>query len=187
MENPYRRKKQPELVREQIMVAAVEVAAERGGEILSLGEVARRAGVTKGGLLHHFPSKHILIEAMYDHVLSRFENKLDELMAKDPRPEGRFTRAYVKVTAIINDDCLNSRIVGAASLAMGANADLCEKWNRWIKVKLKQSGEDVHSAAGRMIRFAADGIWLESCFANPLESKGRAEVVKRLLEMSYSI
>lgn len=187
MENSYRRKKQPELVREQILTSAVEVAAERGADILSLGEVARRAGVTKGGLLHHFPSKHILIEAMYDNIMSRFENKLNELVAKDPRPEGRFTRAYVRVMAVINDHNINGRIVGAASLAMGCNAELCDKWNRWLKGKLKECGEDIHSARGRMIRFAADGLWLESCFARPVEKKARAEVVKQLLEMTYSI
>ena len=47
--------------REQILEAAVEVFAERGFRGASFDEVAERAGLTRQGVLHYFPSKKKLM------------------------------------------------------------------------------------------------------------------------------
>ncbi|MDL2226728.1 TetR/AcrR family transcriptional regulator [Deltaproteobacteria bacterium OttesenSCG-928-M10] len=187
MENGYKRKKQPELVRERILAAAASVAVKRGADILSIGQVAREAGVTKGGLLHHFPTKQILIEALYLNLLDQFESKIYEVMAEDENPRGRFTRAYVTVTVMANDERLSGRTVGAAVLAMGTDPTLCDKWNDWLREQLAKNGEDIHSPTGRLIRFAADGIWLEYCFSKPPEIEARGQIIERLLAMTETI
>jgi AcrR family transcriptional regulator len=54
--------------REIVLSTAVEVFAEDGLEV-SLGRIARRAGVGAGTVYRHFPSKEILVEAVLaDHV-----------------------------------------------------------------------------------------------------------------------
>lgn len=50
--------------REQILEAAVEVFAERGFRGASFDEVAERAGLTRQGVLHYFPSKKKLLVAI---------------------------------------------------------------------------------------------------------------------------
>ena len=55
----------------------------------------RRPGVTKGGLLHHFPSKQALIDAVFADLLDALDRDLDARIAADPEPLGAFTRAYV--------------------------------------------------------------------------------------------
>jgi AcrR family transcriptional regulator len=50
--------------REEILVAALEVYAERGYRGTSLDTVAERAGLTRQGLLHYFPSKKKLLIAL---------------------------------------------------------------------------------------------------------------------------
>ncbi|MFG2533426.1 TetR/AcrR family transcriptional regulator [Streptomyces sp. NPDC048516] len=47
--------------REAILQAAVELIAERGYRRTSLAAVAERAGLTQQGLLHHFPTKELLL------------------------------------------------------------------------------------------------------------------------------
>nr|WP_032913886.1 MULTISPECIES: TetR/AcrR family transcriptional regulator [Streptomyces] len=47
--------------REAILRAAMELIAERGYRGTSLAAVAERAGLTQQGLLHHFPSKELLL------------------------------------------------------------------------------------------------------------------------------
>ncbi|MGW2405401.1 TetR/AcrR family transcriptional regulator [Streptomyces sp. NPDC001739] len=47
--------------REAILEAAVELIAERGYRRTSLAAVAERAGLTQQGLLHHFPTKELLL------------------------------------------------------------------------------------------------------------------------------
>ena len=57
--------------------------------------VAAAAGVTKGGLFHHFGSKQALIEGLFADLLARVDAEIDAAIEADPKPRGSFTRAYV--------------------------------------------------------------------------------------------
>lgn len=57
--------------REPILDAAERVAAEIGARHMTLEAVAREAGVSKGGLLYHFPSKDELLSAMVVRYVTR--------------------------------------------------------------------------------------------------------------------
>jgi AcrR family transcriptional regulator len=59
--------------RNAILDAAEVVVTEKGAGSLSFDEVARRSGVSKGGVLYCFPSKVALIAAMASRDLDRFE------------------------------------------------------------------------------------------------------------------
>ncbi|MEU0741248.1 TetR/AcrR family transcriptional regulator [Streptomyces leeuwenhoekii] len=52
--------------REDILAAALEVFAERGFKNASIDAVAERAGLTRQGVLHYFPSKKRLLLEMLD-------------------------------------------------------------------------------------------------------------------------
>lgn len=62
--------------RGRILAAAQELAREVGPGNLSLDAVAARAGVSKGGLLYHFPSKNRLMRALVEDFLGRFDAAL---------------------------------------------------------------------------------------------------------------
>ena len=57
MQSPHRRKKQPEQVRRSLLDCAAQIAVEQGLASVTIQAVAEAAGVTKGGLFHHFASK----------------------------------------------------------------------------------------------------------------------------------
>lgn len=59
--------------RRRILDAAQTLAQCTGPGNLSLDAVAAKAGVSKGGLLYHFPSKARLMEALVEDYLSRFD------------------------------------------------------------------------------------------------------------------
>jgi DNA-binding transcriptional regulator YbjK len=60
MANPYHRQKQPEAVRRALLEQAARLAVEQGVAAVTVQAIADAAGVTKGGLTHHFPSKQAL-------------------------------------------------------------------------------------------------------------------------------
>jgi AcrR family transcriptional regulator len=62
--------------RERILDAAVALAREVGPGNLSLDAVARRAGISKGGLLYNFPNKTALLKALVSHHIDMFEAAL---------------------------------------------------------------------------------------------------------------
>ena len=65
-----------EATRERILRAAEDLTRETGAGNLALDAVAARAGVSKGGLLYHFPSKAKLFEALVDTYLGRWDEAL---------------------------------------------------------------------------------------------------------------
>lgn len=79
--------------RRDILMAAVAVFSESGFRSGSLRDVANRVGLSQAGLLHHFPSKHHLLEAVLDWRDADARSGLG-----DPLPEGvALLRAMVGV------------------------------------------------------------------------------------------
>jgi AcrR family transcriptional regulator len=68
---------------ETLFCAALRVALDKGFGHVTLTSVAERAGVSKGGLLYHFPTKRKLIEAMLRHY-SRDDSKPTAAQSVDP-------------------------------------------------------------------------------------------------------
>src|SRR5690606_17845852 len=93
MTNAHKREKQPELVRHALVEQAARSAATQGLASLTLKNVADAVGVTKGGLLHHFPSKQALIEAVFEDLLRKLDEEIDKLIEHDPVKQGGFSRA----------------------------------------------------------------------------------------------
>jgi AcrR family transcriptional regulator len=56
--------------RGQIVEAAVQVIAERGLENLSLSEIEKKAGMSRGHLMYYFPTKEAILLAVFDRVLT---------------------------------------------------------------------------------------------------------------------
>lgn len=54
-------------MRHHLLWAALATALEKGFGHVTLDAIAQRAGVSKGGLLHYFPNKATLIEALLSH------------------------------------------------------------------------------------------------------------------------
>ena len=67
--------------RQRILQAAVEVMASRGYRAASIDAVARSAGLTKAGVLHHFPNKEAILLALLD-------ARDKELHILEPEPSG---------------------------------------------------------------------------------------------------
>ncbi|MBB5752373.1 TetR family transcriptional regulator [Prosthecomicrobium pneumaticum] len=70
--------------RQRILEAAEAVAQQVGPAHLSLDAVAERAGVSKGGLLYHFPSKQALIVAVIEQHIHEIECARERAEAEQP-------------------------------------------------------------------------------------------------------
>ena len=81
--------------REAILDAALEVFAEGGYRSGSLREVAQRVGISEAGLLHHFPNKVALLEA----VLSRRDDRSREMVPLDSDDPHAALRGVVALAA----------------------------------------------------------------------------------------
>src|SRR5579875_3597310 len=57
--------------RRSILDAAMRLFAERGYHASSNADVAEAAGLTRGAMLYHFPTREDLVEAAIDHIQQR--------------------------------------------------------------------------------------------------------------------
>jgi len=73
---PPRLPRQPADTRRRLLEASETLARRLGPGNLSLDAVAAEAGVSKGGLLYHFPSKAKLLEALVEHHLNGLDATL---------------------------------------------------------------------------------------------------------------
>ena len=87
--------------RDQLVNCMIEAIAEVGFARASVGELARRAGVSKGVVTYHFAAKDDLIRAVIADVIGSMAEYLEpRLIAAEPErfPE-RFIAAYVTAWA----------------------------------------------------------------------------------------
>jgi AcrR family transcriptional regulator len=157
MTSSYTRKKQPDIVRRDLVQNAITLAARQGLSALSLQQVAEAAGVTKGGLLHHFPSKLALVDAVFDLLTVQFAGALQDAMAPDPEPYGRFTRAYLDCSLVEVSDLDEW---SALWRSVVTDPHLSARWGEWLREQVAQHGEHEAGPALEAVRFAADGIWM---------------------------
>ncbi|GBD26928.1 putative HTH-type transcriptional regulator [bacterium HR30] len=62
--------------RERLLQATIECLYELGYRGASTTEIARRAGLSHGGRLHHFPTKTMLVATAVEHLIHRRRDEL---------------------------------------------------------------------------------------------------------------
>lgn len=160
MSDAHHRKKQPVLIRQQLLSVAARIASERGIGAVTLDAVAAASDVSKGGLLHHFPTKASLLEAMLDGLLEGLDAAIDQQMRSDPIPHGRFTRGYLRAVLALRERPEESGDWAQVTLALLTEPHLRQRWRDWVE---KQSEDFVgtdSSVETQIVRFATDGLWL---------------------------
>jgi len=151
-----------ELSRTKILTAAVVVMERDGARALTLEKVAREAGVSKGGLTHHFKSKQELFLGLFDLVVGVMKGQLETQLALEPEDgvPGRMTRAYMRVNleAIRNGEAESMR--GLIEMLL-ADPGLVEKRRHelcGIHDRLECDGLDPVQAIA--LAAASDGCWM---------------------------
>lgn len=87
-------------MRVRLLEATVESLHKLGYAATTTVEIARRAGVSRGAQLHHFPTRHALVTAAIEHVLDkRLAEFRDSFTAQTVAPEQRTERAIALLWA----------------------------------------------------------------------------------------
>jgi len=145
--------------RERMLDAFVDVVVDDGERAATLDAVAERSGVSKGGLLYHFPSRDALVEG----VLHRMREAADEdVAAMRSAPEGPV--AYHLRTSAPGgspDESLDRLIAAVGHVAAsGRHPQAVEALRaiqaRWYEVVLEVVGDP---AVARLVTLVADGLW----------------------------
>lgn len=169
------RTRQPEATRARIIDAAIEAADQLGAGGFTLDAVVSRLSLSKGALLHHYPSKVALLEGVVDHIGRSFLADVRAAAAEDPDPYVRLSRAYLRVTINQIGNPEDTSLGRVALIACLIEPSVAERWHAYIR---EIAAEDPADAAGAddalMLRLVADGLWLSDVTggrAIPLEQR----------------
>ncbi len=167
-----------------IIDAANRIVRRDGVARLTLDAVAREAGLSKGGLLYHFPSKNALIAGMTAALLEDFEGEVRRRSGADDQRTGRWLRAYVLATADdeLRPDDETAALIAAVATSPELMAPLQRRYELWQQ---QVEADGLPPAMATLVRLAADGLWLADLLGlAPPASDLRAEVVAAMLALT---
>ena len=169
--------------RETMLDAAQAVVLEDGAARLTLDAVAKRAAVSKGGVLYNFPSKAALLEAMIERLISRNVSAHAAITAKLPDRRGRSLRAYVMNSARALD--ADDRVSAALLAAVANDPGLLEPAARYFAQRFASISGDLPFERAALVHLATEGLWmLELLQLSPFTPAQRARIVRRLLKLT---
>jgi AcrR family transcriptional regulator len=152
----------------RILDASERVVLRDGVGHLTLDAAAGEAGLSKGGVLYHFPTRDALVSAMVARIIEQFDDDIASYLPEPGSDEadrpGAYARAYVRATlepVTPGEERLGAALLAAAASEPELVVPLQQAAARW-QARLVDDGID--PARATLIRLACDGLWLCGLF-----------------------
>ena len=150
-------------LKDRVLDAAEVVVARQGIANLTLDAVAAEAGLSKGGLLHHFPNKDLLIESLVVRSAENWKNCYLEAYEKTSEGPGRMARALLS-HCLSDTQCWTDQLrrsSAAVFAALAQNPSLIKPMrDAYSELQNRVSNDGLPPGVGEAIAAAMDGLWL---------------------------
>lgn len=133
------------------------MAARSQGTALTLNAVALEAGVTKPGLMYHFPNRDALMAALVQYAACQLERRMAALLGKGEATVSDRYRSYIHAAA----EGESMRAEWALWFHSAYSPELQEAWARHLDPWLSIPDGTPPGLRARLMtaRLAADGLW----------------------------
>jgi AcrR family transcriptional regulator len=169
--------------REKILEAADELAREVGPAHLVLDAVAARAGVSKGGLLYHFPAKTDLLQALVESHLELFRDELARKMREHGAAPDSLLQSYLEL--FVSEQKRRKAPPSGVLAAMVQNPEMLAPIKRFKREMLDRLTENARDPAKALTLFLAlEGLRsLKLCDVDMLTEEEAADAIRSLSSM----
>lgn len=179
-------KRSAEETRHEILEGACRIYLSQGARHVTLENVAAEAGVSKGGLLYHFPSKEDLAVGMVEHRLQVFAADFHRALARESQhgEAGAWVRAYAQTTfgGDIKDDYIAAGILAAYALNPAYLDPVRLQYRRW---QARFENNLLDPVLATLLRLVADGLWYSELLdLAPPDRRMRQKVLELLLALA---
>jgi AcrR family transcriptional regulator len=167
--------------KDKILDATAELILEEGVSNVTLEEIAKKAAISKGGLLYHYRTKETLFQELNIKAIHEFEEAMARHLTEQPNGKGAFTRAYALAT--LEDIKKEGASRSAALISIFSDhPEIMTVWKegytRWEQ-QFEQDGLGWEAAA--TIRFVCDGLWFNEVAGTMRVSDFAADLLHKLL------
>jgi AcrR family transcriptional regulator len=148
----------PPRARESVLDAFEAILVDGGERSATLEATARRANVSKGGLLYHFASKEALESGLIERLGRLVDVDIEAITTADEGPIAYFLRS-----SVMQNDPLDRAIIATSRLAQGGNAaasaalrEIRERWEDALRPHTKDA------AALDLVMLVSDGLYFNN-------------------------
>jgi AcrR family transcriptional regulator len=153
--------------RDGMLDAAEEVVLRDGIGRLTLDAVARQATLSKGGLMHHFPTKDALIDAMVRRKVEGWRDECEAAIERQPPGPGRVLRAMIGLCLDDTDTCGDTEcrrcfVLVAALVHDSKHVEPLREVHRSLAARVAEDG--LPPGVGEAVHLAMNGLWFDRMF-----------------------
>jgi AcrR family transcriptional regulator len=171
--------------RETILDAAETVVVDSGAHALTLDDVHKRAGISKGGLLHHFRSKEALIDAMIERYIARVALN-EDAYRRTLGASGANLCLRAAISQLAHNEPGADRVAAALPAGVANDPDRLSPVHDHVRRRFeahRQTRLPLKSAA--IVELAVVGLTiLELQRIQPFDEAGRTQVLAALGQLS---
>jgi AcrR family transcriptional regulator len=166
-------------IKEKILYSANKVIEEKGLNSFTLDEVAKEAGVSKGGLLHYYSNKESLIRGLIEKYVELFERSIQSDVDES---NSKWLISYIQEQ--YNQSKIDTNTMYGLLAAVASNQNLLQpvldKRKQWVE-KINKTKDPVLAL---IISFACDGIAFSNLLGlDVLDECQKSKLVERLISL----
>ncbi|MGD0960484.1 MAG: TetR/AcrR family transcriptional regulator, partial [Methylomonas sp.] len=175
---------QPTNTREQILDAAEAVVIQRGVNEMTLEAVAIKAGLSKGGLLYHFPSKDAIVQCMVSRIARMIDQRFAEVLSAEPIGRGRHAQTLMHLMLDTEGSLFPrlQRVAAPLLAAMAGNSEMLNPIRQFfLSVRLGMLADGLPADRTWLVLAALDGLKFWKIFQLQEPSQTDLAMLRRLL------
>lgn len=173
-------------MQEKILEEAEKIVMTSGAIHLTLDNIAKKAKISKGGLLYHFPNKEQLLKAMINNFVSKEIQEREKAMAELKDKERTFLLTHL--LAWKKSDTKKLKLASSLIAAVAHNPDFTlpakEKYKEVIHKMKAESKEPLEAI---LLFLANEGLWLaEIVGISPFNQEEKKEILEYIEKKALS-
>jgi AcrR family transcriptional regulator len=157
---------------------------------LTLDEVAKTAGVSKGGLLYHYPSKEALLTAIVERLQTEQNELYASLQTDGNGPVEAFVRLFdeTKLYPERSSIHIDAEKMIAFLTLFAVDQEYAERWKHDLDTFFTQFQQTSDPVETMIIRYALEGMMMSEHFNVGIPpSELKQQIIARLIERARNI
>lgn len=170
--------------REDIL-ASMRTLTLATGVLPSMDSIARDTGLSKGGLIHHFPTRAALIDGLIGQAIAELDAAMSSAAAA-----GHAAQTWLRLSVPTGEERELYRAMAVTLKAVGAtkagpahtaaSAAISAAMSRWDALLTAELGD---ATTALMVRLIGDGLFLNALLDTMIPAERIGEIEHRLTEL----
>ena len=170
----------------EILDAAVALIERENLEAVSYDALAEASGMSKSGIVYHFPSRHEIMRAIHQHLADQWEEDLERAAGGPADSVDAKTRLRAVVLSQSNSATKADLLL---EIDARSNPEFSAIWaqvtNRWAPTADGLEDDD-ELRSQYLVKVLADGLWMHDYVheqaLSPAQRKALTEQILRMLD-----